>query len=120
MRKIVLSAEQMACNWDVAENVNKTEKSMEAVLPYMKEDSPAALPVSILVASPNRAIPKPKNTLSTIPNAASSFKRVYFWMNTTDAVPRIEKTAAPAIKPRRFLSLPQKYDPCHYARKYVF
>ena len=70
--------------------------TIDAVLPYINDSKPAALPSGIVWITPRIATPAPKNTLSTIPIAASSLIRVCSRIKSTAAHPITPVMAAPA------------------------
>ena len=56
--------------------VNASLATIDAAFPNINPCNPAELPLGISVAIFNKHNPSPKNTLSTMPIAASSFNRV--------------------------------------------
>ena len=81
-------------------------KSIPAVEPRRKLSSPAARPALMVWMTVRSTMPKPKNTESTAPMAASSVSRVRVESHCTAKRPRAAVTAEPASSPGRFRPSP--------------
>ena len=76
--------------------INHTsEATIDAALPKMKCDNPAAFPVFVRCTTVNSAMPRPKNKPNTIANAASSLIRVQRRMARVIAIPSNPVQKAP-------------------------
>ena len=72
----------------------------------MNDSKPAACPACIFWIILRIATPRPKNTLKTMPSAASSLTRVYLRISSTQPIPTMPVTSPPSSSAGSDLPVP--------------